>query len=107
MPKKRFVCLVNSETDEQIQAFRAYVKETRMGYWHWLQSSWLLTDPDGLQTSESLRDQFQITHPKVHVLVIEISGNDHWSGYGPQGDDRNMFKWLRTTWKRDIHELEG
>ena len=99
MSKKRFVVLLASETDEQVRAFKAYIEEHHLGFWHWLSGSWLLTDPSNIQTAEGLRDALNTTHPRINKLVLEILGDDFWSGYGPGGEERNMFTWLKTTWK--------
>ena len=97
--KKRFVVLLDSPTPEQNKAFLGFLKETKkFGYWHWMRDSWLLTSKDQEQTTISIRDHVKSMFPDVNNIVIEVPDGSTWSGFGPKGEDRNMFTWIHNTW---------
>jgi hypothetical protein len=101
--RKRFVVCLNSSTPEQNKAFKDYISETGMGWWHWLGDTWLLTDSSGVRTAEGIRAKLKELYPGVHQLVLELRGKDDtWAGFGPNGangSSKDMFKWLRENWK--------
>lgn len=97
--RKRFVVCLNSSTNEQNEKFKEFIKESRLGWWHWLSNSWLLVDSKGQCTASSLRDQLNRNYPGIHSLVLELRGDDDtWAGFGPSGEDKNMFKWIKENW---------
>lgn len=96
---KRFIVGVDSSTEEQDKAFLSFVKSHGLGWWHWLENFWLITDSSDQLTASDIRDELGKTYPGVHKLVIELSDSgDTWSGYGPKSEKRNMFNWLNETW---------
>jgi len=99
MTSKRFVILVDSETSEQVRKLIEEFKTRRLGFWHWLKNSYLVVDKKGTETSGSLRDLLQETHKGIHSLVLELRGDDTYAGFGPRGEKRDMFKWVRDVWK--------
>lgn len=98
---KRYIVAVDSSTKEQETAFLALVKADGLGWWHWLNNFWLLTDSEGQLSASEIRHKIMETYPTIHCLVIELSGTeDTWAGYGPNTEARDMFKWLKNTWGR-------
>ena len=98
---KRFVVTLNSSTKEQNGAFIAFVKENGLGWWHWLDNFWLLTDRSGKFTAITIRDKADEFYPGVHKLVLQLDETgDTWAGFGPNTEKRNMFTWLIDTWDK-------
>lgn len=98
--KKRFVVALNSNTKEQNDVFKEYIKANGYGWWYWIDGFWLLTDRNGNLTAKKLREDLGEIYPGVRLLVLELrSGDDTWSGHGPKQEGRNMFAWLRRNWK--------
>lgn len=97
---KRFIVLLNDSTAEQNDSFLEWIKEEGIGSWHWLSNSWLLATSKGHLSAQDIRDKLMETYPGVHNMVVEISANgDTWSGFGPKGENNNMFKWIHENWK--------
>lgn len=98
---KRYVLAVDSSTKEQNDAFLAFVKVTGLGWWHWLDNFWLLADDSDNLSAVTIRDKANECYPGVHKLVLQLDQTgDTWAGFGPKTDRRDMFTWLRNTWKR-------
>ena len=101
----RFIVLLASETELQARTFKTFVSDAPGGYWHWAGQSWLLVFKKGTQTVASIRDALTKTHPGVWTLVLMIDGRTTWAGFGPT-KGRNMFRWIRETWKQVESEKE-
>lgn len=101
--RKKYIVAVDNATEEQNLEFKSYINDSSCGWWHWIDNLWLLTDPKGEFSAQEIRDKVKECFPKLYCLVIEMSAEgDTWSGYGPKGEDRNMFKWLRDSWDKDL-----
>lgn len=101
--RKKYIVAVDDATEDQRKEFKKYIKSTSCGWWHWISNFWLLTDPDGEFSCSEIRDKVKEYFPGLNCLVIEISNEgDTWSGFGPKGDDKNMFRWVRETWDKDL-----
>lgn len=99
--KKRFVLIIESSTKDQNDAFLVWVKEQRMGWWHWFQNAWLLSNPSGNLTASVIRDKAGEYFPGENTLVIELKeGEGTWSGFGPKSEKRSMFAWLKRNWRK-------
>jgi hypothetical protein len=97
--RKRYIVAVNSSTKEQVESFIEFIKANGLGWWHWLDNIWLLTDSAGILNAKKVRDEVSDTFPNINNLVIELNETgDTWSGFGPNSDKRNMFNWLKKTW---------
>lgn len=94
---RRFVILTNELSREQEERFLAYFKDKGYGWWHWLDNAWLIAMVDKTIEVGDLRDKLNEIAPSVHKLVMEVSPVS-WSGYGPSGEERNMFDWLHRNW---------
>ena len=98
---KRFIVALDSSTEEQNEAFQAFIKENNLGWWHWLEGFWLLVDPQEKFGASEIIDVLIETYSDVHCLVIELSDSgDTWFGFGPKSKERNMFNWLSDPWDK-------
>lgn len=99
--RKRFIILIDNTTNEQDEKFLEYIKENGFGWWHYLNNSWLLTSYKDF-TVNKIRDDLNKIYEGETKLIIELRGNtnDTWAGFGPQGETRNMFTWLKETWNK-------
>ena len=100
--KKRFVIIIEVSTKEQNDAFLAWIKAEKLGWWHWFQNTWLLSNPAGSLRASGIRDKLRECFGTANTLVLELkNGEDTWAGFGPKTDDKDMFKWLRKNWSKD------
>ena len=100
--KKRFIVSVDNFTKEQDQLFIKYIEENGLEWWHWLSHTWLLVNPSGNISIEVLRDKVLEIYKSEYNLVVEITVNqDTWAGFGPLTDEKNMFEWLHSNWKKN------
>jgi len=98
--KKRYIICVNDSNKEQNNLFMEYIKENGLGWWHYIDNFWLLTDISGKLSASIIRDQLNIIYG-VRNMVIEINQNsDNWAGFGPQNENENMFDWIQKNWKK-------
>lgn len=99
--KKRFIICVNNSTKEQENNFVEFLKSQKVGWWHWLSNTWLISDNNGKTNASYWRDHSRDVFENENILVIEINNEkDTWSGFGPSTDEKNMFKWLHDNWKK-------
>jgi hypothetical protein len=99
--RKRFIVLIDSSDREKDKTFLNFLKDSKkFGYWHWLDGSWLLTTSFDVGCSE-IRDKIKEIYPNVNNVVLEFKadGTDTWSGFGPNTEKSDMFRWLRDGWK--------
>lgn len=92
--KRLFVICVDNSTKEQQDTVTEFLKEEKGGYWHWFSDLWLVTDKHHKWTSKSLRDHLNSIIPGAHKIVIQIDGDNTWSGFG----NNNMFTWMKKHW---------
>ena len=99
--KKRFVIALDSGTSEQDKAFQDYIESTNVAWWHWIKNVWLIGDNYDRVTAKGLRDKVCEIYPRIDNVVLELrEDGDTWSGYGPNQEPRNMFKWLLNNWHK-------
>lgn len=92
----RFVVLTGNTTPYEDLAISGFVKN-RFGWWHWLPNSWLIVDPHGKLTAQSLRSDLHEIAPNAQVIVLEFTPTgDTWAGQAPP----NWFDWFRETWEQ-------
>ena len=101
MIRKRYIVAISKRTLEEDQTFIAFLKDEKVGWWHWMDNLWLITTSKEHFTASYIRDKIIELYESDRILVIELKdGKDTWSGKGPNSEDKNMFKWLKTAWKR-------
>jgi hypothetical protein len=99
--KKRFVIAVNSANAAQQEALVQFFKDQKVGWWHWLSNLWLVTDSRGQLSAASIRGTLKQILPGVHTVVLELNDEgDTWAGFGPNTENKSMFKWLKDHWKK-------
>lgn len=99
--KKRFIIVVDSIDQELENKITEYVKNNNFGWWHWIDSMWLLTSRNNDITCTIIRDEIgKITSNRLMVMEIKNNYNS-WAGRGPSNEKKNMFTWLRNTWAKD------
>jgi hypothetical protein len=99
--KKRFIVLVEKSSEEQDHSFLEWAKSEKIGWWHWFQHAWLLSNSRGNLTASAIRDKLCDIYGTANTLVIELKGTDDtWSGFGPKNENKDMFKWIKDTWRK-------
>ncbi len=97
--KKRFVVALDSSAKSQNESFISYIKDNRLGWWHWIGNFWLLVDSSGTLTAAKLRTDLGEIYQGVNKLVLELRDNDDtWAGFGPKTENKDMFAWLKRNW---------
>jgi hypothetical protein len=74
------------------------LKDSSVGWWHWLQHLWLVVDPEGRDAAwwrNHLRDQLQVAAPRVLIFVSDAD-TGYWAIRGP----KRSFVWLQETWEK-------
>lgn len=99
--KKRFVVAANPTTTDQDKVFQEWLSSQGLGWWHWLNETWLVSDPNGVQSAAEIRTKAMECFPGVFLLVLELTPmGDTWAGFGPAKEGRDMFKFMRDFWNR-------
>lgn len=96
--KRRFIVAVQGLKQEQETDFVAYLRKERLGWWHWIANTWLVTTKREDITAADLRDTLREIASPNRCIVIEVTGASRWSG---TRDDKDMFDWIRSTWMTD------
>ena len=100
--KKRFVvCYSDNIPKEKEMHFIQFIKDNKLGWWHWISNMWLLVDSSSQMTASILRDKICKLYSENRVMVIELDGDrDTWAGFGPT-QLKNMFDWIKQNWGKD------
>ena len=99
--KKRFVVLVNGPTPKENETFIEYAKSKGLGWWYWLDGSFLLMSPNTTISAGDLRDMARTIFNDKYNLIIELTDNgDTWSGFGAKTEEKNMFDWIHQNWTK-------
>lgn len=98
---KRFIIALDKSTKAQNKELVSYFKQKKFAYWHWISNLWLITTDNEEVTPTSLRTAFREIMPNEYMMIFEVnnSGNK-WAGFGPSGEKKNMFRWLKNTWDK-------
>jgi len=106
--KKRFVVCLNPGTPEQDGAFKDFLNNQRLGWWHWIGGSWLVVDATGNMTAAVLRDAADEAYPGLYNIVLEFceDGSFTWAGFGPIKPPKNMFEWIRQNWGEKVTAVQ-
>ena len=100
--KKRFIIFIEDSTKEQNDSLLDWIRSENIGWWHWFQGSWLLSNARGHLSASVIRDKLKQIYGTSNTFVIELNnGGDTWSGYGPDTDQKNMFTWIKKNWSSD------
>ena len=99
---KRFVLGTDRTTPEQDRVF-VHILKTRfpkVGWWHRLGETWLISDESESLTCEAIRDAATEAFPQISMFVTEAAGKPSWAGFGKNED----FAWLANDWERDRYK---
>src|SRR5262249_25491583 len=101
---KRFIVSIDTATATQIKSIHENViaKLAGTGWWHWLNNTWLISDPTNNHTAEAIRDKIYKAVPSINCLVVELrrDGTDTWAGVGPDDVKPDTFSsWLNQNWE--------
>ena len=95
---KKFAFAIKNLSYEQEKAINEYFDGT-YGWWHWFDGFWLITDASNTLTTSSINETIGNIAPEKWRMVVEVGDSNNWSGYGPNGEEKNMFEWLEDSWK--------
>lgn len=101
MKKRYIVSISGNTTAQEDEKFSAYLKEKRVGWWHWLTNTWLIVESSGLVDAKDLRDKAIEIYNGKNNLVLEIPDGGNWFGYGPMTQNKDMFKWIKEYWDEE------
>ena len=97
----KIVAIIDLMTAEQDQKLIDYVSSLGAGYWHWIDGAWLISTPTGDSSlPEKIRDKVKEIAPEKHSFVFEVKGTGNWAGFGPNTEEKSMFKWIRNEWEK-------
>lgn len=97
--KKRYIVSINGDiTNLEDENFSKFLKEKKVGWWHWLSNTWLIVDTQNKINAKDLRDKAKEVYNNKYNLIIDVTSNT-WFGFGPNGTDKNMFKWIKENWE--------
>ncbi len=94
MQRKFVICVDDSTSNQQDTLTQYFQDNDSISYWHWFSDLWLITDDDKNWTNVTLRDKVKKLLPKANIMVIQMDGENTWSGFG----NIKMFEWLDETW---------
>ncbi|HXP50751.1 MAG TPA: hypothetical protein VN922_12390 [Bacteroidia bacterium] len=99
--KKRFIVCVDNPTNPQSVEFVEWLNSFKVGWWHWLNNVWLISDVNGKLTETEIRDKAMALFTGQNLIVLRIDQTtDSWAGFGPNNGEKNMFPWLKDYWKK-------
>ena len=91
--RTRFVVALGGASTQQQSKLTVRLRKTNVNWWHWMESMWLIVDPEG-RAASYWRDKVKEWVPKCDVLVLEVRGGG-WAAVDSKRYDRSPFKWLR------------
>ena len=91
---RRIIVIKDQAPVESRNKLSDWIKTQRVGWWHWFQQAWLLTDPQDRPVSW-WRDQIRDLLDKEFVLVIDADGGT-WSAFAKS----ESFDWFKKNWLR-------
>ena len=69
--KKRFVvCYSDNIPKEKEMHFIQFIKDNKLGWWHWISNMWLLVDSSGQMTASILRDKYVSFILKIELWLL-------------------------------------
>lgn len=96
--KRRYVIAVEGLSAAQEEEFIAYIREKRLGWWHWIANFWLIIDRHSSVKASDLRDKLIEIGPPPRCIVMEVGNTLGWAGRRNRSE---MFDWFRKSWLPD------
>ena len=98
--KKRFIVLIDAKISRDEKKFLSWIKSEKLGWWHWIDNVWLLTNNKGHLQASQIRDKLHEVFGGRNLVIELTDSSDTWSGRGPKRENSNMFKWIHDNWNR-------
>ena len=69
--KKRFVvCYSDNIPKEKEMHFIQFIKDNKLGWWHWISNMWLLVDSSGQMTASILETKYVSFILKIELWLL-------------------------------------
>ena len=93
----RFILITNPADQDLVTNYiQRLHKQHGVGWWHWVDNVWLISDRLGQIASIGLRDEIRkIVGSEATILVFQVSEAD-WTAYAPKGS----HDWFRESWDK-------
>lgn len=90
----KYVVIVDGMAAEQTSSIAVAIKDTGVGWWHWIGNVWLIQDSSALGAG-FWRNLCLQRVPGGSVLVFEAADNTDWSACLP----KPWHQWLYDNWR--------
>ena len=90
-------------TQAQRDSFTKYLRDQRLGFWHHIVFSWIVTDIQGKTNVRQMRDQVRALMPDVRSLIVQITPHAY-AGRSPKAGHewtRNFLGSDKERWESD------
>ena len=84
------VCVDQSSTTEQRDAFTNHLRALNIGFWHQISHTWIITAQRGQTATSQIGHSLSIFMPDVPYIAIEVEPKDYATFSVPLG-----HQWLR------------
>jgi hypothetical protein len=95
---KRYLVAINGIKKDDEKDFIEFLRSKNILWWHWIEGCWLLVDESDEDNKIVIRDYLKELESSRRCLIFEIENTGNWIGFGPK-TPKNMFSWLKSTWK--------
>lgn len=100
--KRRYVVCFDSLDVNQSKSITMLLKNKQLGWWHWIDNVWFITDSGGRFSASEIRDLLKPIAPKDRMVVLEINEQgDTWAGVRANDPENKMFTWFKETWNKN------
>ena len=100
--KRRYVICFDALDINQSKSVTALLRKEKLGWWHWIDNVWFVTDSSGQFSAAKVRDLLKPLAPKVRLVVLEINEKgDTWAGIRADDPENKMFTWFAETWNKN------
>lgn len=100
--KRRYVVCFDSLDVNQSKSITTLLKEKQLGWWHWIDNVWFITDSSGRFSASKIRDLLKPVAPNDRMVVLEINEQDDtWAGVRANDPENKMFTWFKETWNKN------
>lgn len=100
--KRRYVVCFDGLDINQSKSVTILLKDKGLGWWHWIDNVWFVTDSSGKFNASKLRDLLKAVAPNERLVVLEINeSGDTWAGIRANDPEDKMFTWFKETWNKN------
>jgi hypothetical protein len=97
---RRYIVVVSNLNNDDARAFTAFLRANKMLWWHWIEQCWLIVDRGDDDHQKAIRDYLHELSSSKRAIVIDADFAGYWVGFGPASGEKDMFKWLKSTWDK-------